>query len=552
MAEPWLKYRKQTAQKPWERYAAQGKSFAPTAPEQPAKSPIEDVAKAVGSGLLQGAAGLIQFPADAGGYLADKTLSALKVPQASQELRDKFLDAPGTPSWASKKLHGWLDNIYTPQTTAGEYAQTGGQFVASLPVGGPANMTAKVLGTAAGAVGSETAGQLTKGTSLEPYARMVGAVVGGLSPAAARRVITPLPVSPARQSAIATLSREGVPVSAGQASGSKTISFLESEIGGAKMADLLDTQGEAFTRAALSKAGVQASRATPDTIDSAFKAVGRRFDQIAARNSLAPDVRIAQDTARAARDYAAMVPRSAHAPAVSQMGNDLLNAAQRGLPGKNYQAFASRLGKMARGTTDPQLKEVLSRYKSALDDSFERGLQTANSADSGALAEARRNYKNLLTLEHAATGAGEDIANGLISPQRLRASTVATQGRSSYARGRSELSDLAHAGQTVMAKLPNSGTAARTSVRNIGTGSSAVLGALLGQHAGGGLESMLAGSAAGYMAPAALGRAVMSKPVQSYLKNQLLARVQGSPVKEDILRALLGAQLHPKIEGARQ
>lgn len=66
---------------------------------------------------------------------------------------------------------------HKPQTTAGEYARTIGQFApAALMPGSAPSRLANVL---VPAVTSETAGQFTKGSDIEPYARIAGALAGG-------------------------------------------------------------------------------------------------------------------------------------------------------------------------------------------------------------------------------------------------------------------------------------------------------------------------------------------------------------------------------------
>lgn len=70
---------------------------------------------------------------------------------------------------------------YQPQTTAGEYARTIGEFfpgAMSLGGGGLANVARYGI---LPAVTSETAGQATDGTALEPYARVAGALAGGIA-----------------------------------------------------------------------------------------------------------------------------------------------------------------------------------------------------------------------------------------------------------------------------------------------------------------------------------------------------------------------------------
>jgi hypothetical protein len=67
-----------------------------------------------------------------------------------------------------------------PQGTGGHFGETVGEFLGN-PISylGPGSLGAKLFGTIASAVGSETAGQLAKGTWLEPFARIGGAIVAG-------------------------------------------------------------------------------------------------------------------------------------------------------------------------------------------------------------------------------------------------------------------------------------------------------------------------------------------------------------------------------------
>ncbi len=67
---------------------------------------------------------------------------------------------------------------HTPQTTAGEYSRTFGQFAPGAAAG-PGGLLRKTAMAAVPALASETAGQYTKGTDAEPYARFGAAVLGG-------------------------------------------------------------------------------------------------------------------------------------------------------------------------------------------------------------------------------------------------------------------------------------------------------------------------------------------------------------------------------------
>lgn len=102
---------------------------------------------------------------------------------------------------------------HQPETTAGEYAHTAGAFVPALLLpGGGANATQRTLtqgarrlgqraltDVVAPAVASETAGQLTEGTPIEPVARLAGAIAGGYGANVAAQVATRGRLTPAQR-----------------------------------------------------------------------------------------------------------------------------------------------------------------------------------------------------------------------------------------------------------------------------------------------------------------------------------------------------------------
>ena len=69
--------------------------------------------------------------------------------------------------------------FYQPKTIVGDYAQTTGEFLpgALLMPGGGLARSALRYGVLP-ALTSETAGQLTKGTAAESWARLAGAILG--------------------------------------------------------------------------------------------------------------------------------------------------------------------------------------------------------------------------------------------------------------------------------------------------------------------------------------------------------------------------------------
>lgn len=94
-----------------------------------------------------------------------------------------------------------LGRNYQPQTTAGRYAYTAGEFLggALLP-GGPIRKAAMV---AIPAAASETAGQLTENTPWEPWARLFAALAGGGLAAVSPQRMAQTATAFARSSALA-------------------------------------------------------------------------------------------------------------------------------------------------------------------------------------------------------------------------------------------------------------------------------------------------------------------------------------------------------------
>lgn len=359
-----------------------------------------------------------------------------------------------------------------------------------------------------------------------------GGVFGAGSPfavagitAAGRRALTPFKAPAERTAATQVLNREGVNLTAGQKTGSKGLRYAESEIGGKVADDIMESQAEQFTAAALKRAGIDANRAMPEVIDEAFTRIGSEFDQLAANNRMVVDKKFLTELRDAFNEYGQLVPESMRAPVITGVTNDIVKAAKQGhIPGEAYKALRSRLDRAARSSArDPELSQALRNIKDVLDEAMERGIAKNNPNALGAWKNVRRQYRNMLVIERAATGAGENAAQGIISPSALRNATVTKQGRRNYARGQGDFAELARAGEATMKPMPNSGTAGRLRAQNLGALGPLVVGGSAGGAYGaqeGGLEGALMGAALGAAAPRIAGRAMMSRPLQAYLANQ--------------------------------
>lgn len=352
-----------------------------------------------------------------------------------------------------------------------------------------------------------------------------GQAVAGLG----TKLISPFRAPADRMAAADVLAREGVPVTAGQKTGSKMLRMAESEIGGTVAEDVFDAQREAFTKAALKRVGVNSERATPEVVDKAFSRIGKEFDDLSTRNALIPDQKVAADLTNVAVDYAGTVAPAMRAPIIEKTVDDVVKLLQTGkMDGTVYKTLRSNLDRFARSATQPEAKMAARDLIQALDTGMERSILRNNPADAGRWSKVRRQYRNMLVLEQSLAGAGEGSAMGLISPAKLRQATVSKQGKRNWVRGNGDFADLARAGEVLLKDMPDSGTASRQAARAIPNLLLGGAGAGAG-YAYGGPEQALYGAATGIVAPHlalyGLSRAMMSKPVQKYLANQAAAGI---------------------------
>lgn len=509
-----------------------------------AASTAMDVAKSAGIGVAKGAISTVGAAGDLRDLISRGVDYAGEKMGISPETIASFKDAAGsvarsTPAGAvlagaptaaeiQKTIEGQTGDFYKPKTTAGKYAETAGEFLPASMLG-PGRMVPKLVSGALAGVGSEAAGQATEGTQAEPYARAIGAVAGAMTPMAAARVITPLPTSPARQRLVDILTDEGVTsLTAGQRTGNKSLQYAEDMLGNAPGAGQSATNirqrgQEQFTEAAMRRSGA-GPEATPEILAQNNQRLGNAFEQLSARNNLTPDNQFITELTDAVRNYR-RVPDSQQRQMVQGYVDDIVDHINAGImPGPQYQEMRSRLSRQSNSLrqSDPTLSEALRDMRGALDGAMERSISPA---DIDAWRQARREYGAQKTIEKAASRAGEVTAEGQIVPANLR-NAVAAENRGAYARGEGQFSELARAGSGVMAPLPNSGTAQRLNLTNI---------------------AMLP-------VTATIGRALMSRPAQAYLGNQVIAdAMRNLPSgRRAVLKALLTQQATARLEGPGQ
>lgn len=355
------------------------------------------------------------------------------------------------------------------------------------------------------------------------------------------KLISPFASSPEREAAVNLLAQEGVPVTAGQRTGSDALRYAESELGGSKAANLMNQQNAAFTDAAMRKAG-GSGLATPDNLQSLQGTLGQAFTDLASRNALVADTQLAQDLGKTLNRYGKLLEPQ-QKPIINDMVDGIVQRVRANggtLSGSEYQTIRSDLSLAAKSTGNQTLATAFRGLRDSLDSAMDRSIGANNPADSGAWSALRNQYGNMKVLQKASLGGGEDAGFGMISPARLRMA-ASSGNQSGFATGASDFTNLAKAGQAVMTPLPNSGTAFRSAVRNLGIpAGSAGLGGMIA-----GIPGAIAGAAAPYVA----GRTLLSAPVQKYLGNQVAAKGL-DPATNALIAALIRQSATPALTGA--
>lgn len=489
---------------------------------------LNDAGKATGAGLTRGTVGIAGLPGTVGDLFNQGMTAGGKaigiIPEDWVAPSNSLSGASMTK--AMSDLTGGATD-YRGDSRAAKFAGTAAEFLpGAAAFGGMSPSNLLKYGIMPG-VSSEAAGQLTEGSAMEPYARFAGALAGGILPdllkKGAAKLISPYGgADPERLKLAAVLDDYGIPISAGQRVGSEALRRKESFTQGGQ--DLMETQAEAFTKAALKTTGTDATRATPEVMKATADRIGSVFDDVVKGVDVTPDPQAVTALSQAVDTYKSLAPTSGQAPLIGNILKDTVKAARGGntIPAATLKVWRSNLSKLTVSADDATRAAAVEALE-AVDDMMATALNTAGRADDVArLAEARMQWRNFLAVQRAATGAGEGAAAGLVSPSALRNSVVG-QGRSGYAQGtRGDIADLARAGEAVMKKLPTSGTAENIRAM-LPSGVWGGIGAGGGAMTGNPMLAMI-GAAAGTMVPGALGALRMSGPVQAYLANQILPR----------------------------
>lgn len=329
---------------------------------------------------------------------------------------------------------------------------------------------AAIIGGGAGALqptasGDSTAGNVALGA--------VGGAGGQAAGNALGRALRPVSssLSPEEKALAEAAAREGIPLTAGQKTGSRSLQVAESVMenlpltSGPQLAGK-EAQQRAYTAAALRRAGMGGDSAAPEALAAQKSALGGTMERIAESNKLDFNQGLTDKLARIAGE-AGLRGKSAAEPIESVIDRILAEVGKDGsMSGQAYQAWRQKLRPLSSGGGAES--HYFSQIRRALDDAFNTQMEGAGSE---AWKGANRQYANLKTIMQAAGGPGAQSATNQLSPAQLSAALRQAMGKEGVALGRGDLNELSRIGQVfVKDQIPNSGTAQRQFWQSMLTG----------------------------------------------------------------------------------
>ena len=345
---------------------------------------------------------------------------------------------------------------------AGTLPQRAGQMLAAQPV----------MQSVAGAVG----GGVTEATD-SPLAGLAASIATPLASQVGRRMITPIaPQSAPRQRLVDAAKNMGIKLTPGQETGSTPLQYLESVFSDLPLTSgsqrkIFDEQRKVLNRQAMKTTGIDADDASPETLNKAYDALGKQFENLADISTIRVDLEFFDQVQSVAANYSRRLPRDIKQVFKSYV-DDIMEIKRfinqkPIIDGKTYRKIGTDLRRAARETKDSELENALTGLVNSLD-----ALMTRNVAPEIAAgwSTARNQYRNLKTIDKAMqAGTQADRAAGNIPLSGLR-SAVRSADPNMYSRGGrgdNTLNQLSRIGDMLgSSRPPNSGTPMRTLIQN--------------------------------------------------------------------------------------
>jgi len=413
---------------------------APTAPEQ-------SFGEGMRLGAKKRALGIFEFGANAA---------------------DAFGIAPESTAYA-KQLMADVGQDYAKQGTGtgikGGLAEIAGDPLSYLPTGAG---LAKILGQGALMGATAPTGDAKSNLGSNAVNALTGTVSSGLGYGAGK-VITGIAkpignqLTEVGKAGIRKLEESGIPLSAAQKTGSKALAALEATFSALPMTSgaqgrIYAKQREAFTKAALKEAGIDASTASREVIEAASKKFGDEYKALASKNVMNIDEPLLENVAKIYQEAASGRLGQDASNLVKSVSEDIYNSGGR-ISGEVYQKTRSLLTQKAQGAKDSFDAGLMKQLRNELDAAFERSLPESQR---GVMAGINKRYQAFKPIQKAMESSkAEGLKTGNIDPTTL-------YNNVEVGAPLSKLSDAAagHLRQTI----PDSGTAQRLFMQNALTG----------------------------------------------------------------------------------
>lgn len=301
----------------------------------------------------------------------------------------------------------------------------------------------------------------------------MGALVGAAIPATlsvGARAITPAPIQSAERARLGNiLAQEGVPLSAGDRTGSGVLRTLEDVTAklpfGTALGNPRAGQMEAVTQAAAQRAGLPAGEITGDVLKQGQQAVGGRIANIQKQYPIAVDQPFLNDVLEVANGIPFLAKD--RQGAVKTFLNRLVNN-QGEIDPAMASATRSQLRRSINAHNGPngdkEYQTALIDIRDALDNALTRTIQAGgNPAHVAELQQARQQYANLQVLQDALHRSGGGTT---LTPAALKSAQTSSLGKNAYMQGRGDLTDLAKGSSQLLRPVPDSFTATREGMLN--------------------------------------------------------------------------------------
>lgn len=515
---------------------------------------VRSVAKNVAAGAVEGGTSLLNIATDPfgtvigpgiakiGGTLYDAGAHLFGYPAMSPEQRADLYGQPQpgqtTPTPSAEqplatRVVSAIDQAIPGAKVSDVQANTVPEQIARKVTGAAVAGGAGGVGPAIVAAGGALTGDVASRSVpdwLQPGAELLGNVAGSKLTG---KAVTPVSTKTTaeRDRLVGVLDTEGVPLTAGERTGSKTLLKTEQMAGqtpGAAggIASDVEQQQRAVNSAVARRAGLNSDTLTSTVLNDHMDKLGTEIGNLASNNNMQLPAGFLQQAGQirqglryqrgdVAQELGARLDQLRDMITVDAAGNPVL-------AGPHYQTIMQELREAITGA-DAAARPKLAQFRDMMRQQMEASM---NQADAARWRELNRHYANGKVIQDAMGAAGAGAAEGNISLLQLRGAINRSLGTDAYQKGYGDLNDLAHAGQSVLRKPPDSGTPQGMLINALMKGVPFATGSAGGYL--GGME----GFAAGLATPWAISTVMRGRipgtdysPGQAYLSNQLARNV---------------------------